>query len=145
MTSTILESSRGFWIDSETPCSGERSQGSASEAGSWEYVDTSHLVCLPDCSHSLSPHPPLARTCNQCRPASLQVSLLVSLFMRARRRRSVQKHDLRQMLGDRLRDTARWAAFLGSFAGVFVAFDEGIAHAFGKARCCFRHTYKTRS
>ena len=38
------------------------------------------------------------------------------------------------MLSERLRDTARWSAFLGSFAGVFVTFDEGIAHAFGKAR-----------
>ncbi len=38
------------------------------------------------------------------------------------------------MLSKRLRDTARWSAFLGSFAGVFVTFDEGIAHAFGKAR-----------
>jgi hypothetical protein len=63
--------------------------------------------------------------------------------MRARRRRKVQKHDLLQMLGDRLRDTARWAAFLGSFAGVFVAFDEGIAHVFGKARCNCNLTCKT--
>ena len=70
-----------------------------------------------------------------------QVSLLLSIYMRARRRRKALKQDVLAMLNDRLRDTARWSAFLGSFAGVFVTFDEGIAHAFGKARCCCGKTY----
>ena len=55
------ESCRESWTDSQMPCCGERSPGSASEAGFWEYVDV-----LPGCLHVCShfPLPPfLERFC----------------------------------------------------------------------------------
>ena len=38
---------------------------------------------------------------------------------------------------EKLKDTARYAAFLATFSGSFVAVDEGIAAFFGKRRCHF--------
>ena len=35
----------------------------------------------------------------------------------------------------KLQDTARYAAFLATYSGAFVAVDEGIAALFGKRRC----------
>ena len=36
---------------------------------------------------------------------------------------------------EQLRETLRYSMFLGTFAGVFVAMDEGIANTLGKQRC----------
>ena len=58
-------------------------------------------------------------------------SLLFSLLNAARRRRKARLQSLREML----KESLRYTAFLGSFAGVYVAVDEGIAALFGKRRC----------
>jgi hypothetical protein len=39
-------------------------------------------------------------------------------------------HDMVQV-----KDTLRYTAFLGAFAGVYVAVDEGLAALFGNKRC----------
>ena len=58
-------------------------------------------------------------------------SLLFSLLNAARRRRKARLQSLREML----KESLRYTAFLGSFAGLYVAVDEGIAALFGKQRC----------
>ena len=40
-----------------------------------------------------------------------------------------------QSLREMLKESLRYTAFLGSFAGLYVAVDEGIAALFGKRRC----------
>lgn len=60
-------------------------------------------------------------------------SLLFSLLNAARRRRKARLQSLQDML----KESLRYTAFLGSFAGVYVAVDEGIAALFGKQRCAF--------
>ena len=40
-----------------------------------------------------------------------------------------------QSLREMLKESLRYTAFLGTFAGVYVAVDEGIAALFGKRRC----------
>ncbi|KAK9825197.1 hypothetical protein WJX81_006470 [Elliptochloris bilobata] len=57
-------------------------------------------------------------------------SLLFSLLNAARRRRKARLQSLQGML----KESLRYTAFLGSFAGVYVAVDEGIAALFGKQR-----------
>lgn len=47
-----------------------------------------------------------------------------------RRKQGLGGHNILEQL----RETLRYSAFLGSFAGVFVAMDEGIASLFGKKR-----------
>jgi len=61
-------------------------------------------------------------------------SLLFSLLNAARRRRKAQMQSLRDML----KESLRYTAFLGSFAGVYVAVDESIAALLGKRRCAPR-------
>ena len=61
-----------------------------------------------------------------------QVSQLFGLLLRGRQQRKRGGPTLVELL----RETLRYTAFLGSFAGVFVAVDEGIASLFGKKRCC---------
>ena len=51
-----------------------------------------------------------------------------------------------QSLREMLKESLRYTAFLGSFAGVYVAVDEGTAALFGKRRCasvafCAASTY----
>ena len=50
------------------------------------------------------------------------------------RRRPKRGGSLRLDAADALRDTAAFAAFLGVFAGVYVAVDEGLALRVGKQR-----------
>lgn len=42
--------------------------------------------------------------------------------------------------GLQVRDTLRYTAFLGAFAGVYVAVDEGLAAFFGNKRCAARNS-----
>ena len=46
-----------------------------------------------------------------------------------------KQQDARRLnFWSKLRDTARYAAFLATYSGTFVAVDEGIAALFGKRR-----------
>lgn len=56
--------------------------------------------------------------------------LLLGLLLK--RRNSQASHGLTSW--EKLKDTARYAAFLATFSGSFVAVDEGIAAVFGKRR-----------
>lgn len=60
-----------------------------------------------------------------------QAALLFALL--ARRRKAQQAK--RGGLGAQLSDTLRYTTFLGTFAGVYVAVDEGLAALFGNKRC----------
>ena len=48
--------------------------------------------------------------------------------------RSEKRRRQKTLLGA-LEDTARYTAFLGSLAGVYVSVDEGLAWLFGRKRC----------
>ena len=58
------------------------------------------------------------------------MSLLFGILIRSRRRSRAKGLTLLEQLTD----TLRYTAFLGSYAGVFVSLDEGIASVFGKQR-----------
>lgn len=57
--------------------------------------------------------------------------LLLALLFRRRK----QQTGTGLSSWEKLQDAARYAAFLGTFGGSFVAVDEGIAAVFGKRRC----------
>ena len=59
---------------------------------------------------------------------------LVGLLLAVISRRSRAKRSRSLSLSDAVADTRRYTTFLGAFAGVIVAVDEGIAALFGKQR-----------
>lgn len=75
-------------------------------------------------------------------------SFLLGLIFKARQQQAARSLNF----WSKVRDTARYAAFLATYSGVFVAVDENIAALFGKRRCtavrclvlvaCFRRKQK---
>lgn len=61
------------------------------------------------------------------------VTFLFGLIVKWRQRQAVRGMNT----WDKLKDTARYAAFLATFSGSFVAVDEGIAALFGKRRYAY--------
>ena len=58
------------------------------------------------------------------------VSFLIGLIVRWRKKQAAQGLNF----WSKLKDTARYAAFLATYSGTFVAVDEGIAAVFGKRK-----------
>lgn len=59
------------------------------------------------------------------------VSFLFGLIVKWRKQQAAKGLNFLS----KLQDTARYAAFLATYSGAFVAVDEGIAALFGKRRC----------
>lgn len=69
---------------------------------------------------------------------------LVGLLLAVISRRSRTKRSRSLSLSEAVADTQRYTTFLGAFAGVIVAVDEGIAACFGKQRSDMPRLLDTR-
>ena len=61
-------------------------------------------------------------------------SYLVGLFVKPKTNRNNNNNNNKPSLGNLVRDTLRWGAFLGCFSGLFVTADESIACFIGRRR-----------
>jgi hypothetical protein len=109
--------------------------GSTLERKSSGTVEALHQLALKDFDHERA----AIRLCNAvargaaigfCLRGGLHLLKFILSYLIKRKRPSAPTP-----LPDMLSDTLRYTSFLGAFAGIFVAVDEGIAALFGREWC----------